>query len=258
MMNNYNKEIIDFYDQMKRDKVNFYELDLDRDDYLAFSKINGEPFIGKNIKYRDLEDMFFSSINCFYIRTIRFYLEGIREITIYRDPYLSHGFAYLEGDSILQKIIIPDGQLKEIDFISYAHELGHLPTLIHPVKDDAFEYLEVLPMFIEYSAFLECDKDNGYTNFINNLKWMVSEISKSYLECDNCNNMTYSFLQKKDHQKYLYSFDYCLQLIERFFSDKDIVYKNINQYVLGGKSMKMIAKDLDIDTRECKVLKKIL
>ena len=51
MMNNYNKEIIDFYDQMKRDKVNFYELDLDREDYLTFSNINGEPFIGKNIKY---------------------------------------------------------------------------------------------------------------------------------------------------------------------------------------------------------------
>ena len=257
MDKNNQNEIIQFYEQMREEKSHFCELNLNREDYVLFSQIKEDSFIGKDFPL-DLEESFFTIIDEFSFKSKKFYHNRIGQIPVARDPYLKNGFAYLEGNSFIQKIYIPGGDLKEIDFISYAHELGHLPTLIHPNKKESFEYLETFPMFLEYLSCIYINHDEGYDQFLKIMRWMIKEISKSYLKYDSLDDNEYHFIQKKDHQKYLYSLDCCIQLIHRYLEDKNCIYQNIDDYIYGKKSMRKIAKELDITTSNCKVLKKVL
>ncbi len=261
-MNDMLLEINDFYEQMKKDHTVFTLEDLNTDFFLSLCNCEKKNYLGEDF-LDDFELSFFHMIDSFPDSIKQFYYENLPHVSIYHDPHLEHGFSYLEGDLNIHGIILPDGKMKEVDFFSYCHELGHLPTLMNPTMEEAFEYGEVFPMFLEYLACTYNNPEDGYQNYLSMMKWLLKEFSISYLKYDQLESndyikKLYASIQKKEHQKYFYSFDFCLQLIDKYQENSQSVFNQISLYVLGKKSMKEISNDLNIHVNGCQEIERRL
>lgn len=219
-----------------------------------------------NIKfnYRNINKLFLESIKDLDNNTIDFYKKIIPNIKRHRSMHYKNGEAELVGNSKKQEVCITRKAFKDIDFIAYSHELGHVPSLKNGARLDYFEYSEILPIFFEYLSCLVLDKENADKLFLCNRLDISKEEAKEFKDINDINcfedKYHYSYLDylKRDRIKYIISLEYVLNLIEIYKNDKELIKSTIDSIVTGYSSFKEIESDLDIEANDYKKIKKIL
>ncbi len=149
--------------------------------------------------------------------------------------------------------------------IALSHEYGHAPTYVNPHKNkkEFYEYVEVLPIFFEYLACLALDRENAMKKFLDIRLDLIKEGAQDFFHQKKSvrGNGSYSdqhyINNMDDAYKYIKSFEYVLQLIDRFHEDSNMVNKELDKYVYGEKTMRELSSSLDINTAGCKKLLKL-
>lgn len=156
---------------------------------------------------------------------------------------------------------LPKEKLTITNQIGLAHEMGHIPEIDIP-RETYFEYNETLPMFFEYISSLNCyGYLNGKDNFIcERLSMELVEaynILKIFKKCNSKENAERLYFTQlfADNYKFLESLDFALQLIDLYEKDKNLVVSELEK-IIKGKSLNIVANDLEIDTSNCKRLLK--
>lgn len=236
--------------------------------YLSYKlkDIEYKKFIGKDMDSVDYSELFLDMIKDLGKNTNLIYKNCIiPRVIVARDPKAKKGYGRIEGDINNETITLPGNEFKEVDFITYCHEMGHIPQMARGGYD-YLEYEEVLPLFFEYLACLYLRPENGERLFLELAKQRCKEFSRNHLFYENYiatkkmdrveeySYEVYKEIQKLDNFKYIKSLDIALQLIDKYKNDKKRFRKEIDLYVRGDKKIKDIVKDLDIETKTCRTL----
>ena len=214
-------------------------------------------YYGKKIEYNNINEMFYDSIKTLSKDTIDYFNKEVPKIGKVRTEQFDNGEAQLVGNSRKQEVYITANEFKEIDFVAYSHEMGHIPTLKRGCTGDFYEYQEVLSIFFEYLSWLKIDKENAKKLFINQRLNISSE------ESDNVLNYYFDlepegeYREKvceyriRDAYKYILSFEYALKLVELYEKDRDYLIKIINDYLFNYKPFNELERSFNTDIREC-------
>ena len=226
------------------------------------SKIKKYKINKIDFDYDNLKNMFFKSINDLGDDTKEYYKKHIPLIKTKKAIVLNNGYAEIISIDRKQSIYVTKKPFKNIDFIAFSHELGHVPTLRNSAKGDFFEYSEVLSIFFEYLSCISLYGDNAKEFFIqnrlNNSKDEALDYLKFYNDTNCLNNHHYLYFQnmKKDRIKYICSLEYALYLIDLYNEDKVKIPKVIDNVICGYSSFKETEKELDININSYKKLTK--
>lgn len=230
---------------------------------LSQSKSN--KYKGILLSNSDIQNLFLRNIRCLGPKTKNFYERKVPKIKIVKCNNLKNGEANIAGFFRTEQIYITDRPLKDVDLFAYFHELGHVPTFekSNYKSKEFYEYLEAFPIFLEALAMKNISNDYALELF----KRIRTEISKNeasiYLQANwkMKNNGSYKdkFLEtvKRECYQYIKSYEYALQLMERWQTDRNMVNNELDRYILGEVSLKDLRKELDIDTTGCKKIKQI-
>ena len=267
-MNNFYSDKINEFN--KRLTANNLELlPYDEEEHEICKKIGNlkvRPFLGELLTNFYFHDSFMDAIGGFNSKTRRYFNNIVNKISVTAHPYVQSGNAYSKAyNGKVGSIFLTAEPLREMDFIAFSHEMGHLPYLIDNSKEDYYEYIEAFPMFLEYLACKYLNEDdlkakerylqiimervNFSANFIVNKDKEITgedEAKDTYLYCE-----------EREYYKYITSAEFAMQLIERMDKNRFVVNREIDKYVNHDKSMKDIAKKLDIDVKGCKTLVKV-
>lgn len=219
-------------------------------------------YLGQKIDEVEIKNLFLGSISCLGDKISHFYENVVPNILIIRDKKLKNSEAVIAGNSFSQDIYLTKKPLRITDYVSFSHELGHIPSIIKPHNKEYFELTESFPIFLEYIACREIDPNKAYETFLRIRLEIAKEMAKSCLDYNKKikgkkeYKDRYFEIQKRDSYKYIKSMDLAMQLIDRFLTDPSIVLDELGKYVYSEKSMRNIAKTLDIDTKNCKRLLK--
>ena len=223
-----------------------------------FSSFVSDKYEGINLNLPKLYKMFSSSIEPLGDKTKRFYQESPK---IKRTSF-ENGYAEIIGNSKDQIIYLTRNRLKDIDFIAFSHEMGHIPILKKGGNYDYFEYSETLSIFFEYLASIYLDKDNVYSLFLKNRLDVGAEESLFFLEAsenikdDNSQDDYDLLINMRESYKYIISLEYALNLIELYNTDKKTFNNYLDEIVVGKSSFKELEKDLNLDIKSYKMLRK--
>ena len=265
MVVNYEYETEAFYDDVKSYKVEFIK---ELDDRIGICKevidSNCIDYKGRkisNFKFNKDISVFLDNMP---LGLKRYYKEVLPKVRIAKDETILNGEAFMIGCDKTVSVMVTNKPLKDIDLIAYSHEFGHIPIFLNPTGDEYYEYMEVLPMYLEYLACKKLNDNNPHELFINqrmtDLKVMAKDYIRNNREIRNNESDKDKFYKKENLEifKYFKSIDYALQLIECEKEDENAVHFLLAQNAYGNRSFKKIANYLDIDTRGCrKLLKEI-
>ena len=218
--------------------------------------------IKKNISkdFDNFNNTFINSINILGKRTTDFFQNTLPKLKIVRSNSLKHGEAFLIGYEKQQNVVITDKPLKDIDYVTYSHELGHVPQMIKKVPNEYYEYIEAYPILLEYLACKEINPQNAFELFksirFNDTKDMATLYLKYQREIRNngSHHDRYFETQKREVMKYIISLELALKLIDRIENDSKKTLPLLEKYVMREKSMKEVGTSLGIDTTGCKKL----
>ena len=144
------------------------------------------------------------------------------------------------------------------DIVAMFHEFGHLPLIVNGANGDYFEYQEALPIYMESLGCGVIDGEHAKETFEKiNLAVATSQARDFmyYVEHDNDQNRAAKRLNEINRRtcfSYIKSFEYVLQLLERYQEDHRAVDKAIDKVINKEASFKSIERLLDIDTKGCK------
>ena len=262
---NFKYEVVCFEDALRENKsVLMKKEDMSIDSMRRLQKLKSKKYKGKKIDDGKLNVNFLKCIDVLGGDTKEFYRTYSSFTPLCRDDSFSNGEAIIIGNKFHQQIIMSSKDLTEIDFMAYTHELGHLPQMRKPLKDEYFEYIETFPMFLEYLASLKIGGKKDGDLFLKVRLNICKEMAKAYLRYskdmkdDGSYKDKFLFYQKREIIKYMKSLDYALQLIDRINDDPKTTKKELDKYVLSDKSMRDISETLDINTNGCKKLMKTI
>lgn len=242
---------------------NYSKKDLTKQDLSAFcdlSKIKVKQYKKIDINYNCINNLFLSSINELGDNTVGYYKDILKKIKIKRRSLCEPGFAEIVGNSKEQEINVTSKKFKDIDFIAFSHELGHVYSFRNGARLDYYEYSETLPIFFEYLASLNIYKEDGLDHFLRTrLKISKGEYTSfkelDSIKCfDDKNHFLYIENNKRDCLKYLISLEYALNLIDIYNTSKDEIKNIIENVIFGYSSFKDLEDNLNIDTDKCKKL----
>jgi len=247
--------------------VKYYNQDLiklEEKDYeicRRFSSYNATKYDGINLNYAKLYKMFLKSIDSLGNDTKEYYRNT--NVTIKR-VISESGYAEIVGNTKQQTIYLNKAHLKDIDFIAYSHEMGHIPSLKSGDHFDFLEYGEILPIFFEYLAALYLDKDNTDTLFLMNRLDAGEIASFLFIESNAMikgngsigDKMLYN--EMREHYKYIISLEYALNLIELYHTDRIEFNKYLDNIIIGKNNFKELEKNLNLDIKSYKKLKKYI
>ncbi len=204
----------------------------------------GSPFKEKNIKKR-----FIHSLRKLNPDLIEFYVAN--NFRIVRDNTIQNGIVKLGGDKDIQELAITSRPLQEVDFTSIAYRLGEIPGIVNNYKDEYYDYQKAFPIFLEYLACKELDKENGKDIFMDIRLDKSKSMASFYLSYDELasNNQREVF-------RYISSLEFVLELLDRIKEDREVVNDELSKYVLESKSLREVGESLGIDTSGCKRLLK--
>jgi DNA-binding CsgD family transcriptional regulator len=260
---NFKYEVVCFEEFLRDNKsVLMDSEDMSIDSMKKLQGLKSFKYKGKKIDEDKLTINFLKCIDVLGKETVKFYKSNASNIPICRDNSFDNGEAVIIGNGFHQQIIMTSEDLTEEDFMAYTHELGHLPQMRKPFKDEYFEYIETFPMFLEYLASLSLGGKKNGDLFLKVRLEICKEMAKAYLRyCkdikdDGSYKDKFLFYQKREILKYMKSLDYALQLIDRFSEDPKMTKRELDRYVSYEKSMRDIGRSLDINTKNCKKLMK--
>ncbi len=216
-----------------------------------------------SFNFSKIKEIFFNQISILGDDTKLFYEKRFPKIKVKKENY-RNGDAEIYGNSSKQVIYVTNREFKDIDYIAISHEYGHVPTFVNPPrkKFEYYEYLETFPMYLEYLAWLSLDKENAINKFLDvRLDLIKGEAQNFFKEKKKVRgNGSYSdqyYIISMDKSfKYIKSFEYALQLIDRAHDDQNKVNFELDKYVSGEKTMRELKDSLEIDTAGCKKILK--
>ncbi len=267
MITSFEKEIKSFWHSLRVNNLIFREPS-ENLTYLSFKlkDVEYEDFIGNDMDSVDYSELFTDMIKDLgKITKLIYKKDFIPSIIIARDPKAKKGYGKIEADIDCLTIILPGNKFKEVDFITYCHEMGHVPQIAYG-RYDYLEYDEVLSLFFEYLACLYLRPENGERLFLELTKQRCKEFSRNHMffedytttkkmnRAEEYSYEVYKEAKKIDNYKYIKSLDITLQLIDIYKNDRKRFKREIDQYVAGYKRIKDIVKDLDIETKTCRTL----
>jgi hypothetical protein len=232
----------------------------DRNVCKIISNLKIVPVEALSFNYKNIKKIFLSSIYNLGKDTKEYYKTCLPHIKKIKVSAFDNGYAEIAGDSKKQSIYITKKPFKDVDFIAFSHELGHVPYLINGAKGDYFEYSEVLSIFLEYLACINLYEDKAKEFFLRIRMLIAKDEAKSYLydynESSNIDNYQYIHFanMKRNNIKYIYSLEYVLYLIEMFQTDKKELNKIIDSIICESSTFKKYEKDLGFDISSCKRL----
>ena len=225
----------------------------------TISQIKSTKYKITSFDFSKIEPLFLSQITILGEDTKSFYQEKVSKVRVKREGFLRNGDAQIFGFKGKQIIYVTNKAYKDIDFVAYSHELGHIPSFETSKSDnkDYYEYLETLPMYFEYLACKTLDKDNAKNILLDIRLDLLKKEAQGYFsqkkQIKNNNSYADQFFKNGmiESYKYLKSFDFALQLIDRADTDQQAVNNEIDMYVTGEKTMREVAKSLSISTAGC-------
>ena len=238
-------------------------LELDERDYEIcerLSSFNIDKYNGVTLNHCKLLQIFLKSIESLGDDTKEFY-RNIENVKIKRRKFTS-GYAEIVGNNKKQVIYLNNDKLKDIDFVAYSHEMGHIPTIKNGASFDYFEYSEVLSMFFEYLASIYIDKEHVTDLFLNSRLEISSIEALMFLEANDMkkddNSITDKLLlnEMRECYKYIISFEYALNLVELYKNDRNLLKGIIDKIVNGESSFKEFENEYNLNIKEYKILKK--
>ena len=262
----YKEECFMFDEFIKYNNFSVKELSsIEKEICSDLSKIKVRKHKNIDINYRKINELFLESIDSLGKDTIDYYKYQLSKLKINRSMIYENGYAEIVGNSRNQEVCVTKRKFKDIDFIAFSHELGHIPTLINGARLDYYEYSEVLPIFFEYLSCLNTYKNmNAKEEFLKMRLDIAKNEALRYEKLNNercyLNKYHYLYLEnlKRDNLKYILSLEYVLNLIDIYDLDKDKIKEIIDFVVVGFSTFKDCEKMLDIDTSKCKKLTNIL
>ncbi len=262
---NFKHEVVCFENALHENRtILMKKEDMSYDSIKRLQKLKSKKYKGKRIDEDKLNINFLKCIDVLGKDTIEFYKTNASGITLCRDNSFDNGEAIIIGNRFNQQIIMSSKDLTDLDFMAYTHELGHLPQMRKPLKDEYFEYVETFPIFLEYLASLRIDGNTDGDLFLKVRLDICKEMANTYLRYskdikdDGSYRDKFLFYQKREILKYMKSLDYALQLIDRINDNPKKTKIELYKYVVSEKSMRDISKTLDIDTKGCRKLMKTI
>ena len=248
-------------------KINNFDLKEKNDneikicEYLSdfnIANINEEP-----CRFKKIRNLFIRSIDDLGYDTKKYYKLVLPDIKTSRTRRFNNGYAEVIGNSKKQRIYVTRKPFKNVDFVAFSHELGHIPVLRNGARGEFFDYSEVLPIFFEYLTCKELYKDDAEKEFLILRLQMIVDEAKEYLKKHNVdcydNEYHYLYLQdmKKENMKYIYSLEYVLSLIDIFKEDPEKVKEIIDSIVCKYNTFRDYEDELSVDTNNCNRILKL-
>lgn len=255
---NYKSEVEGFNEDLRLNNYSFMPI---KDDEFGIckklSETKAQAYFGKKVKEEEFKPHFIKTISILGEKTLEFYLKKGESIGIKRYSDINNGESIIEGNNMSQRILLTSRPLRQVDLVAYCHEFGHLPTILHPHKNEYYEFSEVFPMFLEYLADYQIEPESikeimtkirleptkeMATNFLRNQRGIKN--NNSYKD-------KYLRLDQRENMKYIRSLEFVLQLLKIYKSDRKAVIEELEKYVQSEKSMKEIGKTFGIKTEGC-------
>ena len=267
-MNNFYSDKINEFNK-RLTALNLELLPYDEEEVEICKKISNlkvRPFFGDLLTNFYFYDSFMNAIEGFNSKTRKYYNNIVNRIIISPNPNVESGHADTTAHyGKIGNIFLTAEPLREMDFIAFSHEMGHLPFYIDNSKEDYYEYIEAFPMFLEYLAckyLVEDDlkaKERYLRIIMERVNFAANFIINKDKEITGDNEVkdTYLYCEEREYYRYITSAEFAMQLIERMDKNRFVVNHQIDKYVNHDKSMKDIAKKLDIDVKGCKTLVKV-
>ena len=224
-------------------------------------RVRNERFERVCFDFDSIDSSFIQNLRVLGKGTQRYFEAVVPKIKIVKDNAFRTGDAQIVGNKTDQFMYVSSRPFTDTDFVAASHEYGHVPSLRNPSKNEKeyYEYLEVIPMYFEYLALCRLKgKDKGQRQFVLSRLMELKEEADRFIRENRRIRGNGSFedqayeTRKNDSYKYIKSFEYTLQLIERASQDQKSVNLLLDQVVTGDKSMRSIERPLEIDTRGCK------
>ena len=236
----------------------------------VLKNIDSVPFVGEKASIRDVKNLFLGSIETLGKDTIHFYREELPKVRIKKKKNFP-GQVHIEKGSagifeLGKKYVLFTHKKDHItnDLVAINHEFGHIPVMKNTANGDFYDYDEVLPIFFEYLSYKSIYGDVGKYLFVQdrmNISKYEAEVFLSFAARKNCDQSIrdrYLSNCMRRSFKYIKSFEYVLQLLDRDEEDHELVSNAIDKIVDGESTFKDQEKYLDIDTHGCKkILSKI-
>jgi hypothetical protein len=219
------------------------------------SKLKTRKFIGRQFKDKELDKRFIHSIRKLNPDIIEFYKNS--DIKLVRNKSFQTGVVKLIEEEGTRQIALTDKPLKQSDFTSYAYTLGSVPTIVNEYQEEYYDYQKVFPIFLEYLACLELDKEHGKDIFVDIRMDKSKRMALFYLFYDNNVEHDRKFENNKvEVFKHIKSLEFVLELLDKMKEDRSVVNDELSKYVLEGKSFREIGETLDISATGSKKLLK--
>lgn len=223
----------------------------------ALRDMKTSRYLGDVMPEHQFKNKFLGSICNLDFNSQTFYKNHLDKIAIVKTHELNNGEGLLHGNSRKQTLFLTRRPLHTIDFVEFSHELGHLPQMLKTHSNEYYEYIEALPMFFEYLACKQIDEEHAFDLFLKIRLQIAKDAAKEYLAYQKIIKGSNSYkdrfleLEQKDAYKYLKSLELAIELIKRYEEDSKDVTMELSSYIKSDKSMKKIAKTLDISTTGC-------
>ena len=236
----------------------------------AVSMASGKKVKGKEFPYESIKSTFLRSIKGLGPRTKDKYSLVIPKLKMCRDAQLINGDLLLLNDYDKKGLItnqfidMTNRSTRENDFVGFCHEMGHIKKGLPNVPHEYYEFTEAFSIFLEYLAFKEIRPTEAYDLFKQYRSEISKEMAQYYLRCNreyrNNGSVQDMFLTKEKIEvvKYITSLELALALIDRYENDRQRTDNELDTFATGEKSMRDVAKSLDIDTTGCPRLMKMV
>lgn len=262
---NYKAEILGYKEDLRLCNYSYMRLNDDEIDICNKISLKRAPvYLGRKVNVNELKPHFIKTISLFGDKIIDFYEKYGSDIKIERNKQFNNGELLLEGNRKDQRVIMTLKQLRQVDLVGYCHELGHLPTMLKPHKNEYYEYSEVFPMFVEYLAqYLIEPKD--FRKIMKEVRLEPTKKSAIYylqneqnIKNNNSNKARYLKFEQRECMKYIRSLDLTLQLIKLYQTNRSAVISEFEKYVYSEKSMKEISQTFGVKTDGCTNVLKLI
>lgn len=261
----YQKKLFMFNSQIAYANKTFCEDTTDYEEVCeALANTEKKQIESKSASIRKVKNIFLRSIENLGEDTISFYKGELPNVRIKKKKYFpgrveisngSAGIFDLNGKYIL---FTHKKDHNEQDIAAIYHEFGHIPVIRDGAHGDYYEFDEVLPIYFEYIAYKNLHSENPMELFLQDRinisidqARLLLRYAKDFCYCDS-DKSKYISCQMRSSFKYIKSFEYALQLIEREQEDQLMTYYAIDKVINGESSFRDLEGFLDIDTYGCK------
>lgn len=223
--------------------------------------VAGDPV---KLRRRQVKSLFLGAVEKLGRDTSSFYEKEVPKVKIKKTDRFPNGEIILPGGAAIFRrdnsgvIYTHKKDHTTKDIVAMFHEFGHLPLIVNGANGDYYEYQEVLPIYMERFGFNAIDESNAKEMFERtNLGIAIAQAKDLmyYVEHDTDQNRAMKRINEINRRtcfSYIKSFEYVLQLLERYQEDHRAVDKAIDKVINGESSFKGIERTLDIDTKGCK------